>query len=115
MWWRGVCGHGVFMGVGVCARVRVCVCVCGAGGGAGRGGAGGVECGYACGVWAETEERGTVTARPRTTQCVWGGGEGGSLWCVACAAGLGVCVCLGGYVCVRSVQAGCVCGYACDV
>ena len=116
MWWRGVCGHGVFMGVGVCARVRVCVCVCVALG-AGRGGAGrgGGECGYACGVWAETEERGTVTARPRTTQCVWGGGEGGSLWCVACAAGLGVCVCLGGYVCVRSVQAGCVCGYACDV
>ena len=80
----------------------------------GVGGGRGVRV-YAFGVRAETEEMGRVTARPRTTQCVWGGGEGGSLWCVACAAGLGVCVCLGGYVCVRSVQAGCVCGYACDV
>ena len=119
-WRRG--GEGRSVRCGACAGgVRtgwVCVCVCvwrWGRGGAGRGGAGGGECGYACGVWAETEERGTVTARPRTTQCVWGGGEGGSLWCVACAAGLGVCVCLGGYVCVRSVQAGCVCGYACDV
>ena len=84
--------------------MRACACVCVALG-AGRGGAGrgGGECGYACGVWAETEERGTVTARPRTTQCVWGGGEGGSLWCVACAAGLGVCVCVWVDMCVCAV------------
>ena len=97
-------GVGVFMGR---------VCVCGVGGGAG-------VCVYAFGVWAETEEMGRVTARPRTTLCVCvcvcGGGleagEGRSVWCAGCAGGVRngwVCVCLGsGCVCARCARGVCV-------
>ena len=117
MWGRGVCGGWGVYGQGVCAwrwgregcaclriwcagRDRgdgeshsqakdnaVCVCVCGVGGG------GGVEA-----------------------------GEGSSVWCAVCrvcgrvANQLGGCVCVWGPdVCVRGVQAGCACGYACGV
>ena len=65
---RGMCVAAVCAGVGVFMGR---VCVCGVGGGAG-------VCVYAFGVWAETEEMGRVTARPRTTQCGGrGGGRGG--------------------------------------
>ena len=58
--------------------------------------------------------------------CVGGGGleagEGSSVWCAVCrvcgrvANQLGGCVCVWGPdVCVRGVQAGCACGYACGV
>ena len=118
---RGTCGAAVCAGVGVFMG-RGCV--------RGVGGGRGVRV-YAFGVRAETEEMGRVTARPRTTQCVcvcvWGGGgleagEGSSVWCAVCrvcgrvANQLGGCVCVWGPdVCVRGVQAGCACGYACGV
>ena len=103
----------------------VCVCVCG-GGGARAGGVGEREVcagvlraivsgclpaggGGACGLrmWcvgtAREEERWSITAGPRTTQCVcvwWGvgggGWGGGSVWCVACAGGVRT-----GWACVR--------------
>ena len=119
---RGTCGAAVCAGVGVFMG-RGCV--------RGVGGGRGVRV-YAFGVRAETEEMGRVTARPRTTQCVCvcvcvgGGGleagEGSSVWCAVCrvcgrvANQLGGCVCVWGPdVCVRGVQAGCACGYACGV
>ena len=116
----------------------VCACVC-VGGGARAGGVGEREVcagalraivsgclpaggGGACGLrmWcvgtAREEERWSITAGPRTTQCV-------CVWCgVRCAVcgrvanQLGGCVCVWGPdVCVRGVQAGCACGYACGV
>ena len=102
--------------MGVCARVRVCVCVCvalGAGrGGAGRGG------GVWLRMWCVGRDRGAGDSHSQAKDnavCVGWGGGGEFVVCGVCRRAGCVCVCLGGYVCVRSVQAGCVCGYACDV
>ena len=99
---QGVCGWGGWGGGrGVWAWCVRAPGVCGVGDGAGR------VCGYAWGVWAETEERRRVTARPRITQCVRGRVWG--VWRVraGCERAGGVCVCCvrvwGRDVCVRCV------------